>query len=138
MAAALIALLLATGAPEPALATPGRPAVLRPVVEAAARCSADPQLTVALTGFTPPTAGHATIVVSLRTADGRTTELGEVGLFPERAFSAALAGAKRFGFAVPRAALRLEPIVVVAVSSGAGARAVVGEARIGPAPRERC
>ncbi len=138
MSASLLALLLAAATPEPGLATPGRPAVLRPVVEAAAHCSANPQLVVAITGFTPPRQGHATLVVSLRTADGRTTELGQVGVYPEQAFSVALAEAHRFGFAVPRSALRRNPMVLVDVTAAAGARALVGEARIGPAPQERC
>jgi len=142
MYAFYLATLLAAATPESHFASPGRPAVLPPVMEAGARCSANPQLTVALTGFTPPRAGHATLVVSLRTADGRTSELGQVGVFPEQPFSAELAQARRFGFAVPRRALRLNPIVVVEVRSNgrraAGGRAVVGEARIGPAPQERC
>ena len=143
MSAPLPALLLLIAAPTQSLvATPGSPAVLAPVVEAGARCSANPQLTVALTGFTPARRGHATIVVSLRTADGRTAELGQVAVFPERAFTAALPQARRFGFSVPRGALRLSPTVIVAVTGdggpAAGARAIVGEARIGPAPQERC
>lgn len=142
MSAPFLALLLIAAAPQSGLATPGRPAVLSPVVEAGAHCSANPQLVVALTGFTPPREGHATLVVSLGTAEGRTAELGQVGVFPEQAFSVGLAEAMRYGFAVPRSALRLNPIVVVEVTTGggpaAGARAVVGEARIGPAPQERC
>lgn len=142
MSVSFLALLLMAAPPESHVATAARPAVLRPVMEAGARCSANPQLVVALTGFTPPRQGHATIVVSLRTDDGRTTELGQVGVFPEQAFSAPLAGARRFGFAVPRSALRLNPTVMVAVTSDGGpaaeARAVVGEARIGLAPQERC
>ena len=116
--------------------------MLLPLVEAGARCSANPQLVVALTGFTPPREGHATLVVSLRTADGRITELGQAGVYPERAFSVALAGAMRFGFAVPRRALGANSRIVVEVRTdgtpAAGARAVIGEARIGPAPQERC
>jgi|GEM_PF-4434775 len=142
MSASLLALLLIAAPGESHVATHGRPAVLPAVVEPGGRCSANPQLVVALTGFTPPRQGHATIVVSLRTNDGRTTELGQVAVFPERAFSAALADARRFGFAVSRAALRLNPMVMVAVTGdggpAAGARAIVGEARIGLAPQERC
>lgn len=142
MAVSSLALLLMTAAAAPGLATPGRPALLRPVVEAAARCSASPQLTVALTGFTPPREGHATLVVSARTAGGRRIELGRVGVFPEQAFTAPLANAMRFGFALPRSALARAPTILVEVvadgGTGAGMRAVIGEARIGPAPQERC
>jgi hypothetical protein len=142
MSLLLLALLLAAAPAQPGLATTGRPALLRPVVEAAARCSANPQLVIALTQFTPPQGGHATLVVSLRTADGRTRELGQVGVFPETSFSAALPDARRFGFAVPKSALAGSPRVMVAVKTdtrrAAGARAVIGEARISPAPSERC
>lgn len=140
MPPSFLALLLMAAPPEANVATHGRPAVLPPVVEAGAHCSNNPQLVVAITGFTPPREGHATLIVSLRTADGRTAELGHVGVFPERAFSVGPAQAHRFGFAVPSSALRLNPTIVVAITSdgGPGARAVVGEARIGPAPQERC
>jgi hypothetical protein len=138
----VVAFLLGAAPAQPGLATIGRPALLRPVVEAAARCSANPQLVIALTQFTPPQGGHATLVVSLRTADGRTRELGQVGVFPEAAFSAALPDAQRFGFAIPKAALARSPRVIVAVrtdsSRATGARAVIGEARISPAPGDRC
>lgn len=138
----LSALLLVTAPAQPGLATAGRPAELRPVVESAARCSANPQLVIALTQFTPPRGGNASLAVSLRTADGRTRELGNVGVFPAQAFSVALADAHRFGFAVPKAALRQSPIVLVAVKTdgvkATGARAVIGEARISAAPRDRC
>jgi hypothetical protein len=138
----LLGLLLMIVPPEAGLATVGRPAVLRPLIEAKARCSADPQLVIALTSFTPPRDGHAGLNVSLRTIGGRRIELGRVGIFPEQAFSASLADAKRFGFALPKGALASNPEVVVEVTaeggSGAGARAVVGEARISPAPQERC
>lgn len=140
MPALLLALLMAAASTPPE-ATTGRPALLRPVVEAAARCSAAPQLVVAVTGFTPPKkGGHATLVVSLRTADGRRTELGQVGVFPEQAFTASLADAKRFGFALPKSALAGDPQVMVELKSdgGTGARATIAEARIGPAPQERC
>src|ERR1044072_3638593 len=98
------------------VAPAGRPAVLRPVVEAQALCSADPQLVVALTQFAPPRGGHATLVVSLRGPGERMTRLGEVGVFPERPFSAALAGAMRFGFAVPRDRVGANLTVVVAMT----------------------
>lgn len=137
----LASLLLAAPA-QPGLATIGRPVVLRPVVEASARCSANPQLVIALTHFTPPRGGHATLVVSLRTADGRTRELGQIGVYPEQPFAAALPDAQRFGFAIPKAALAQSPQVMVAVKADSnratGARAVIGEARISPAPRDRC
>ena len=140
MFASVIALLLAATPGAARTATPGRPAVISPLVEAAARCSANPQLVVAVTGFTPPRQGPASLVVSLRTADGRVTRLGEVGIFPMRAFSGSLAGAQRFGFAVPRRALGPRSSVIVALRDGraGGASAVVGEARITPAPQERC
>ena len=136
----LLALLLMGGAPVPSEATPGKPALLRPVVEAAARCSAAPQVVVALTGFTPPRGGHATLVVSLRTADGHRVELGQVGVFPEQAFTAKLANAMRYGFALPKGALARNPQVMVEIRSdgGTGARATIAEARIGPAPQEHC
>lgn len=140
MIAALLALLLA-GTPGAAqVAAPGRPAVLRPLVERAAYCSANPQLVVAVTGFTPPRQGAASLVVSLRTADGRLRRLGEVSIFPQRAFAAPLAQAQRFGFALPRAAVGRPASVIVALGdgNGGGARVVVGEARITPAPQERC
>jgi hypothetical protein len=140
MPVSLSALLLMIAAPVAPEASPGRPALLQPVIEAAARCSAAPQVVVAVTGFTPPKGGHATLVVSLRTADGRHVELGQVGIFPEQAFTASLADAKRFGFALPKGALARNPRVMVEIRSdgGAGARATIAEARIGPAPRERC
>ncbi len=138
----VLAVLLAAAPAQPGLATIGRPALLRPVVEAAARCSANPRLVIALTRFEPPQGGHATLVVSLRTADGRTRELGQIGIFPEKAFSAALPEAQRFGFAVPKAALARNPRVMVAVktdsSRATGARAVIGEARISPGSGGRC
>lgn len=135
----LVSMLMAA-APIPAQATTGSPALLHPVVEPAARCSAAPQLVVAVTAFTPPKGGHATLVVSLRTDDGHRTELGQVGVFPEQAFTAKLAEAKRFGFALPKGALARDPQVMVEVRSdgGTGARATIAEARIGPAPQERC
>ena len=140
MVESVIALLLAVTPGAAQTATPGRPAVMSPLVETAARCSANPQLVVAVTGFTPPRQGPASLIVSLRTADGRVTRLGEVGIFPQRAFSGSLAQAQRFGFAIPRRAVGARSSVIVALSDGraAGASAVVGEARITPAPRERC
>lgn len=142
MSLSFLALMLMAAPTPPGLATIGRPALLRPVVETAARCSANPQLVIALTQFTPPSGGTASLVVSLRTADGRTRELGHVGIFPAQSFSTGLPGAQRFGFAVPRAALRRSPQVLVAVKTdngrATGARAVIGEARISPAPRDRC
>ncbi|MDB5703108.1 MAG: hypothetical protein JWN66_224 [Sphingomonas bacterium] len=140
MPVSLLALLLMAGTPVPAEASPGKPALLQPVIEAAARCSTAPQLVVAMTGFTPPKGGHATLVVSLRTADGRRHELGQVGIFPEQAFTAKLADAQRFGFALPKGALARNPRVMVEIRSdgGTGARATIAEARIGPAPQERC
>jgi hypothetical protein len=142
MSLPLLALLLAAAPAQSGLATTGRPALLHPVVEASARCSANPQLVIALTQFTPPSGGHATLVVSLRTADGRIRELGQVGVYPEQPFSAALPNAQRFGFAIPKRTLAQNPRVMVAVRTdngrATGARAVIGEARISPAPRERC
>lgn len=139
MLTSMLTALLATAAAEPQLAVAGRPAVVSPTVETAARCSADPQLVVAVTGFTPPRQGATSLVVSLRTADGQVTRLGEVGIFPYAAFSSSLAEAQRFGFAIPRRALGRNPTVLVALAGGTtGARAVVGEARITPAPQERC
>jgi uncharacterized protein (DUF362 family) len=140
----LLALLLlaAPGAPAaPRLATPGHAAVMSPLVEDAARCSTNPQLVVAITGFTPPRQGVASLVVSVRTADGRSTRLGEVTIYPYQPFSAPLASAHRFGFAMPRQGLSPNAQVVVAVASlgnAAGARAMVGEARVTGAPQERC
>ena len=127
--------LLMAGGADTNVATAGQAAVMRPVVENSARCSADPQVVVALTGFTPPSGGHASLVVSLLTSAGRRSELGAVGVF-----SAPLGEAKRFGFALPKGTLALDPKVIVelAVDRGTGARAVIGEARIGPAPQERC
>ncbi|MEG3146124.1 hypothetical protein U1839_15830 [Sphingomonas sp. RT2P30] len=83
---------------------------------------------------------HATLIVSLRTQSGRTAELGQVGVFPEQAFAAGLADAKRFGFALPKGAAAGKPRVTVELrtSGGTGARATIAEARIGPAPQERC
>jgi hypothetical protein len=132
--------LLMAAAPIPAQATTGSPALLHPFVEPAARCSVAPQLVVAVTAFTPPKGGHATLVVSLRTADGHRTELGQVGVFPEQPFTAKLADAKRFGFALPKGALASNPQVMVELRSegGTGASATIAEARIGPAPQERC
>lgn len=140
MPISFLALLLMVATPAPAQAAPGSPALLHPVVEPAARCSPAPQLVVAVTAFVPPKGGHATLVVSLRAADGSRTELGQVGIFPEQAFTANLAGAKRFGFALPRGALAGDPQVMVELRSdgGTGARATIAEARIGPAPQERC
>lgn len=140
MPVSLLALLLMAVTPVPAEVSPGKPALLQPVVEPAARCSTVPQLVVAVTGFTPPKGGHATLVVSLRTADGRRHELGQVGIFPEQAFTAKLADAQRFGFALPKGALAGNPRVIVELRSdgGTGARATIAEARIGPAPQERC
>lgn len=142
MAVFPLAALLVAAAPPPGLATPGRPAVLHPVVEAAARCSANPQVVVALTGFTPPREGHATLVVSAQAAGGRRIELGRVGVFPEQAFAAPLANAMRFGFALPKSALARAPAIQVEVvadgGSGAGMRALIGEARIVPPPQEHC
>ena len=138
MSALFLALLLAGAPAQSHLASPGSPAVLRPLIEAAARCSANPQLVVALTGFTPPRRGVASLVVSLLTADDRVTQLGEVGIFPHRPFSAPLAQARRFGFAIPAGALDGDPRVVIEVTNAAGARAVVGEARITPPPQEGC
>ncbi|HEY5712311.1 MAG TPA: hypothetical protein VIT38_10480 [Allosphingosinicella sp.] len=144
MSAFLLAFLLLAvpGAPTaPGLATPGRAAVLSPLVEDAARCSTHPQLVVAITGFTPPRQGAATLVVSIRTADGRTTRLGEVSVYPHQAFSAPLASAHRFGFAMPRQGLSPNANVVVELAgpgNAEGARALVGEARVTGAPQERC
>jgi hypothetical protein len=137
----LLALLLLAAPAGPHPVAPGRQAVFPPLVEDAARCSTNPQLVVAITGFTPPRQGSATLIVSVRTADGRTTRLGEVSVYPQQAFSASLASARRFGFAVPRRALSPNANVVVEMAGAAyaeGARAVVGEARITGAPQERC
>jgi hypothetical protein len=136
----LALLLLGSAQSESRLATDRSPAVIRPVVEARARCAANPQLVVALTQFTPPRRGPSTLVVSLRTADGRTSELGRAGIYPHQAFTASLAQARRFGFALPKGALERKPTVLVAIGSesGGGARATVGEARIAPAPGDRC
>jgi hypothetical protein len=141
MSALFLSLLLTVAPPESHVASPGNPAVLHPLVETAARCSANPQLVIALTAFTPPRRGTASLLVSLRTTGGRLTRLGEVGVFPHRPFSASLADARRFGFAIPAQGLDRDSSVVVEVASEAnpaGARAVVGEARITPAPQERC
>jgi hypothetical protein len=125
----------------PAVATARRPAQLVPTIAAAARCSAQPQVVVTLVGFTPPTRGHASLVVLLRTQDGRTERLGEAGVFPEQAF-AAPAPAQHFGFALPAGALARRPQVIVEVSAddarGTDARAVIGSAEIVPAPQEHC
>ena len=88
-------LLAAAGGPH--IVAPGRQAVFPPLVEDSARCSTNPQLVVAVTGFTPPRQGSATLIVSVRTADGRTTRLGEVSVYPHQPFSASLASARRFG-----------------------------------------
>src|SRR6185295_13086165 len=123
--AAILSMLAATG--EPPLAVAGRAAVLHPVVEPAARCSANPQLVVAITGFTPPREGTARLIISARARDGRTIRLGEVGIFPSQPFSASLAQARRFGFAIPARFVSPETNVTVEVASegnGAGARAV--------------
>ncbi len=142
MSVSFLSLLLMAAPPQPGLATSARPALLRPVIESAARCSANPQLVIAVTQFTPPSGGHASLAVSIRTADGRIRELGHVGIFPAQPFSVALPQAQRFGFAIPRRVLAQSPQVLVAVTadgkSAAGGRAVIGEARISPAPRERC
>src|SRR5687767_4336033 len=100
MSVSFLALLLAAAPAEPGLATVGRPAVLRPDVETSARCSANPRLVIALTQYTPPAGGTASLLVSLRTADGRTRKLGHVGIYPSQPFSVALADAQRFGFAI--------------------------------------
>ena len=136
----VLLLMMMPGGADATVATVGQPALVQPVVETRARCSADPQVVVALTAFTPPSGGHATLVVTLLTSDGRRTELGNVAVFPEQAFAAPLAQAQRFGFALPKGALALDPKVMVelTVDGGTGARAVIGEARIGPAPGERC
>lgn len=140
MSVSFLALALMAASAQSGVATAGRPAILRPVVETAARCSANPRLVIALTQFAPPPGGHVTLVVSLRTADGRTRKLGHAGVFPEQPFSVDLAEAHRFGFAFPRAALGQGPTVLVEVKTddgkAAGARAVIGEARISPAPRD--
>lgn len=127
-------------APSAAVATPQRAASVEPRIEAGARCSSNPQLVVAVTGFTPPRSGHVDLRVSLRTDDGRRRTLGIAGLYPEQAFSVSLGEAQRFGFSIPRAALARHPRVIVELGgdAGAGARAVIAEARIGPAPGERC
>lgn len=141
MAAFLSMLLLLAASGEPRLAVTGRAAVLHPVVEPAARCSANPQLVVAITGFTPPREGTVSLIVSARARDGRTIRLGEVGIFPSQPFSASLTQARRFGFAIPARFVSPETNVTVEVASdgnGVGAEAVVGEARITPAPQERC
>lgn len=145
MSTFLLALLLLAVPSAPGstfrLATPGRAAMLSPFIDDAARCSRNPQLVVAITGFTPPRQGAATLVVSARTADGRTTRLGEVTIYPHQPFSTPLASAHRFGFAAPRALLAPNARVVVAVASlgdPTGARAMVGEARVTGAPQERC
>ena len=136
MSAPLLVLLLIGAAAQANHAAPGRPAVIQPLVEPTARCSANPQLVVALTGFTPPNRGVASVVVSLRMPGGRLQRLGEAGVFPHQPFSGSLANAHRFGFPVPRSVLARNPSVVVEVSNGG--KAVVGEARITPAPQERC
>jgi hypothetical protein len=141
MSLSLLALLIVAAPAQANVATIGRPAALRPVVEASARCSANPQLVIALTQFTPARGVHSSLVVSLRTSDGRIRELGHAGVFPHQPFSAALPGAQRFGFAIPKAALRQSPTVLVEIKAesgrAVGARAVIGEARITPAPRDR-
>ena len=138
----LALLLMSTPAADPTLAVVGRPAVVHPVVEAQARCSANPQVTVSVTGFQPAHAGHVTLVVSLQGADGRRTELGRVGVFPEQGFSGSLHDAQRFGFALPKGGLDPASRVVVELAAdaggGHGAFARVGEARIAPAPSEKC
>jgi hypothetical protein len=139
---ALVALLFAAQPPASGVATPERPAQLAPRIEAGARCSSNPQLVVAVTGFTPPRAGHVGLRVWLHTDGGRRRSLGIAGLYPEQAFAAPLEQAQRFGFSVPRTALAGHPRVFVELTgeggSAIGARAVIGEARIGPAPGERC
>ena len=139
---AVLPLLLLLAAPAGSnLALPGRPALLQPLVEPAARCSAHPQLVVAITAFTPPRQGASSLVVSVRTRDGRAIRLGEASIYPHQAFSGPLGQAQRFGFAIPRRLLGEGPSVTVALigdGNAAGARAVVGEARITPAPLEPC
>lgn len=124
-----------------AVATAQHPVRLEPAIAAAARCSAQPQVVVTLTGFTPPTRGHASLVVSIRTEDGRTQRLGEAGVFPEQAF-AAPAPAQHFGFALPPGTLAKRPQVIVELSAddarGTDARATIGAAEIVPAPQEHC
>ena len=141
MSAFLSMLLLLAASGEARLAVTGSAAVLHPLVEPAARCSANPQLVIAIIGFTPPHEGASSLIVSVRTRDGRTMRLGDIGIFPNQPFSASLAQARRFGFAIPPRFVSPETNVTVEVApdgNGAGARAVVGEARITPAPQERC
>lgn len=125
----------------PATATTGHPATVVPTVAAAARCTAHPQVVVEVTAFTPPSRGHASLTVSLRTDDGRTRRLGVVAVYPEKAF-APPEPRQSFGFALPPRTLGRHPRVVVALSSedgaAAGGRAVISAARIEPAPQERC
>ncbi|HEX8193113.1 MAG TPA: hypothetical protein VF552_09450 [Allosphingosinicella sp.] len=140
MLSALVALFLLAPSGYPATAVPGRPALVRPIVEPAALCAADPQLVVSVTGFTPPRSGSASLHVSLRAPDGRTSHLGVAGIHPHQAFAAAsLDDAQHFGFAVPRAAVRQRVVVVVALPQpAAGASVTIGEARITPAPQQSC
>lgn len=142
MLAPFFALLLMTSPVDPSLAVMGRPAVVHPVVEAQARCAAHPQLTVAITRFTPAREGHVSLVVSLEGAGGRRTELGRVAIFPEQAFDGGLSEAQRFGFALPKGGLDPASRVVVELAAdgagGHGALARIGEARIVPAPSEKC
>jgi hypothetical protein len=139
---ALVALVFVAQPPASGIATPDRPARIAPRIEAAARCSSSPQLVVAVTGFTPPRAGHVSLRVWLHTDGGRRRSLGLAGLYPEQAFAAPLEQAQRFGFSIPRAALAGHPRVVVELTGDgaapSGARATIGEARIGPAPGEHC
>ena len=131
--------LIFAAPPASAVASPGRPALVAPRIDRGAFCSRNPQLVVAVTGFTPPRTGHVDLRVSLRTDDGRRRALGTAGIFPEQAFSASLDEAQKFGFALPKAALARHPRVIVEIAgAGTGARAVIAEARIGPAPGDRC
>ena len=76
-----------------------------------------PHLVVALTGFTTPRGGQATLVVSL-TDDDRRTELGQTAVLPEQRFSASpAAAAKHFGFALPERALALDAIIMVKLAA---------------------
>jgi len=134
-----VVLMVATSA----TAQLGRPAELRPIVEPAARCVAQPYLSVAVTGFTPPRNGSVELVVSIRgETSGEVRELGRVAIFPAQRFASDLTGAQRFGFNVPKRFVSQPAVVVVALEPAAGssdaARATIGEARIGAGPGGRC